>query len=1060
VTNYGREATEALAEELAAAKAADSLASVTVVVPSNTVGLSARRLLGGRPSTPDGSRGGIANVGFVTPFRLAELLGRRRSAEAGLAPLTNPVLAAAIREELAANPGFFAPVAGHVATETALVRCYAELSRARHETLDRIATVGSSRAFAVVDLFRRVRSRLEGYADEDVLVRCALGSVEHDRHLLDELGVVVVHLPQPCSPALADLLRAVLDRVPSRVVVGLTGATDADGPVRDLCGRLEVALGPTSPPAPSGATEILRVADPDEEVRAAVRRVVAAAESGVPLDRMGIFFPASGSYARMVHEHLVIAGIPHNGPPVRRLAGSVTGRTLLRLLDLVDGDLRRDEVVALVAGAPVRDATGHRAPGHHWDLLSRRAGVVRGPDEWAERLAAFSSEQRARAVEQEAEGRSEGAVRATRREAEEAEALARFVTDLAAALDPDGIPHGWSGRARWARALLAQVLGDEQVRARWPSPEADAADRVEVILERLAVLDAIEPDPSFDVFRRAVGVELEAPTARIGRFGEGVVCGSLGLGLGLDLDVVIALGMAEGTCPSPRREDSLLADADRELAVDGELALRTRDVHDQHRELLATIAAGRAERLLLSARGDHRTGRGRSPSRWLLDAASELRGGERVFTSTLGELGAEHGLTEVASFVAGTREATVHASIGDRDFARLLAWCERGGSVEGHPIASDAALAAGLAVQAARASSELTRWDGNLGGCGVPAPASGEVVSATRLEGWATCPFRYFLGSVLRLGAIEAPEQIAELSSLDRGRLVHEVLERFLAPIVARPVAQRLAPDERWPDAERDRLVQLADQVCAEYEAEGLTGKPLLWRIQREELVADLLGFLDADDGYRAMAGAVPEQVEMAFGFDDRAPVVITLPDGRELAFRGRADRVDRLADGSLRVLDYKTAKADRYKGLDVDPVLAGTCLQLPLYAAAARAQLGGDGAPGAGVTASAEYWFVTGKGGYTRLGYEVDGAVQQRFVEVLGEIAAGIEEGGFAATPGEHNSYFGTADNCRFCDFDALCPVDRVAFAEAKSGAPELARIEALVAQDTGVAPDREQRR
>nr|MDQ3352629.1 hypothetical protein [Actinomycetota bacterium] len=65
--SYGRPATDALANAITEVKSKGGpLAPVTVIVPSNIAGLYARRLLGGRS--------GLANVGFVTPFRFAELL--------------------------------------------------------------------------------------------------------------------------------------------------------------------------------------------------------------------------------------------------------------------------------------------------------------------------------------------------------------------------------------------------------------------------------------------------------------------------------------------------------------------------------------------------------------------------------------------------------------------------------------------------------------------------------------------------------------------------------------------------------------------------------------------------------------------------------------------------------------------------------------------------------------------------------------------------------------------------------------------------------------------------
>src|SRR5829696_1807061 len=64
---YGAPALERLDVLVREAQASDRLAPVTVVVPTNYVGVATRRALA--------SRGGIAAVTFLTVYRLAELLG-------------------------------------------------------------------------------------------------------------------------------------------------------------------------------------------------------------------------------------------------------------------------------------------------------------------------------------------------------------------------------------------------------------------------------------------------------------------------------------------------------------------------------------------------------------------------------------------------------------------------------------------------------------------------------------------------------------------------------------------------------------------------------------------------------------------------------------------------------------------------------------------------------------------------------------------------------------------------------------------------------------------------
>ncbi len=73
---YGRPAAEVLRAEIAGAKNGDPLAPVTVIVPSNHVGVAARRLLAsGRIGSVCGQGKGVAAVTFLTVYRLGELLG-------------------------------------------------------------------------------------------------------------------------------------------------------------------------------------------------------------------------------------------------------------------------------------------------------------------------------------------------------------------------------------------------------------------------------------------------------------------------------------------------------------------------------------------------------------------------------------------------------------------------------------------------------------------------------------------------------------------------------------------------------------------------------------------------------------------------------------------------------------------------------------------------------------------------------------------------------------------------------------------------------------------------
>ena len=107
--------------------------------------------------------------------------------------------------------------------------------------------------------------------------------------------------------------------------------------------------------------------------------------------------------------------------------------------------------------------------------------------------------------------------------------------------------------------------------------------------------------PSVEVFRRTLDGELETSLRRVGHLGDGVLVGHVSMAIGLDLDRVVVLGMAEGAFPPRRLEDSLLPDEERR-AAGGELALRAERVHDDHRQLLAAMAAAEPNDAVFSPR--------------------------------------------------------------------------------------------------------------------------------------------------------------------------------------------------------------------------------------------------------------------------------------------------------------------------------------------------------------------------------------------------------------------------------------------------------------------------
>lgn len=1008
-TRYGRDAAEALRSAVAAVKQDDPLAPVTVVVPSNHVGVSARRRLATAREGAVCSRGtGLAAVTFVTPYRLAELLGAATLAGAGRRPVSTPVLAAAMRNALRTQPGVFAPVAEHPATESALVDAYREL---RDLTPDALRTIASAsrRAHDVVRLHVAAREQLqrEWYDEEDLMVSSAEALERGER--VDELGAVVVYLPQRLSGHTIRVLDAAARHLDVHVLAGFTAEPGADAEITASLARLQAAH--TEPPrgdsldvVAAERTRIITTSDADDEVRAAVRAVVDAARAGTPLDRIAVLYASAEPYARIAHEQLDAAGIRTNGAAVVPVAARIAGRALLRLLALPDAGFRRQDVFAWLAGTSVVHA-GRPAPVAAWERLSREAAVVARTD-WDTRLDTLALDLETRAKAEAADPDVDDWIaRRHVRDAARARELRAFALELIADLDAAAArPRPWSDHARWGLGVLERVLGGPTRRDRWPDVERKAAERVELALHRLAALDAVEGPVGLDVFTRTLELELESDLGRIGRLGTGVLVGSIGMGVGLDLDlvVVLGLGLAEGSFPSPVRDDSLLPDREREGAR-GELVLATQRVERQHRELLATLATS-ARHVLGVPRGDLRRSRELVPSRWVVAIASRL-GGERVASQQLLQPGSPWA-SHISSFADGLR--TMCAPATDQEF-RLRALLAHAGE-----RFTDAVLTQATRVVDARRSDEFTAFDGNLGGLAIPSPVD-HATSATRLERWAKCPFDYFMHDVLHVERVENPEEELQMTPLVRGELVHRILEQFILEVLGRPAPERPAPDTPWSPADHERMRAIADELCDKYEAAGLAGRPIFWRRDRASIHADVDTFLTVDDERRRTERTRPIAAELAFGFDGAATVPVTLPDRRTLHFRGKADRVDLSDDGTIRIVDYKTGSRRDFKGLsEADPDQRGTRLQLVVYGLAARHHRGDLEAP-----VHAEYWFVSRRGEFAPVGYPVTDEVLRRVCATLGTIVSGIEAGVFPNHPNTVSSKPWV--DCDSCDPDGL---------------------------------------
>ncbi len=346
-----------------------------------------------------------------------------------------------------------------------------------------------------------------------------------------------------------------------------------------------------------------------------------------------------------------------------------------------------------------------------------------------------------------------------------------------------------------------------------------------------------------------------------------------------------------------------------------------------------------------------------------------------------------------------------------------------------------------------RASTAFTRFDGNLAQLAIPSPTAADViVSPTRLESWARSPHDYLMQQVLRVDIPELPEETYELSHLDRGSLVHSALDEFLREVLARPGGAP-APGAAWTAPDRARLREIAEVLCAQYEADGLTGRRVFWHRDRQRLLADLDRFLTRDGEERAEHGLTTIATELRFGFGaDSGPAVeVALSDGRTLRFRGAADRVDRRGRRDALGLRLQDRPAVRHRPRR--PHVG----RHPAPAARLRPR-GPSRIRHLQTEVGAAYWFVSARGEFKWAELELTDAVEARVDVVLRAIVDGIEHGVFPCRLDPPSSWHSSWRT--FADPDGRGTRDRYREWERKRAAPEVAAYVALAEPDEAEVP------
>jgi ATP-dependent helicase/DNAse subunit B len=703
-----------------------------------------------------------------------------------------------------------------------------------------------------------------------------------------------------------------------------------------------------------GAVELIEAPDRAAEVRAALRWLKARlVEDGLRPGVVALLARTVTAYRPYI---LQIAA--EFGLPVRLVGGSSlrTNPAIAALLDLIrlmlpgidDGAepaLPRRAVVeawrspyfdwsALPAGDALEPIGISPSDADTLDAVARWGRVIGGLSQWEEALdnlaahAGVAADGSLPEVEyDEEQGRPKGIP-----QGRAAQMLRGKFQRFIQRLTPPGGEHSYREFVQWLEELIGP--DPELQSSRFPSPEQPTALQVvarvrsgsETAERDLAALQALK-----DVLRGLVWAEealgigekvafpdffdelagaVEAATFQLaaipGR--SEIVVSDVVQARGVPFRAVAVLGLAEGEFPAVISEDAFLRDVDRErLRKDHDLPLEP-SIQSAEAEFFYETVTQPRERLLLTRPRLADNGSLWQASPFWEEVRRLVRAEPEMLTSESTPLP-----DQVASWPELMESLASHPG-----YSRVRDWVR-----QTEPLRQSAL---DLAAQVLHLRSGVTAsgYDGDLSeldGIFNQRFDADHTWSASRLESYRTCPFFFYVGSVL---ALEPREEPAEgLDARQLGTLYHGILEEvFRAPSVSDPT-------------DLEQLLEALPQVGAamlDAAPEKLGFRETAWWMQtRAEILENVRRSLEA---LSALPGDfVPYQHEAAFGLREQPQLIVREGDD-SFQLRGFIDRVDQSPDGRVRVIDYKTAGPWAYTK---KAVAEGKKLQLPLYALAAR---------------------------------------------------------------------------------------------------------------------------
>jgi len=388
-------------------------------------------------------------------------------------------------------------------------------------------------------------------------------------------------------------------------------------------------------------------------------------------------------------------------------------------------------------------------------------------------------------------------------------------------------------------------------------------------------------------------------------------------------DYVFLLGIKEGSFPGKFREDPILLDHEREqINVETSGTLKT--AKERNREVTGslemTIACAEKGWFGSFPAMDLISGDEEFPSFYLVDVVKQLEGKSAIsqdaYQDRLREVRVPWSLERAAQCL-DPLEWSLHHLMNDTK-----------GFID-HMMKKHGAPLAHVKTHSAYWGPRFNEYTGFIEMDGRKEPSDPCRFSATQLEGFMSCPYRWFIERRLAVRALEEPETLEKPGPMVIGSILHDVLETYMS-------------ETKDPKHDLKGLNRILTQAIKSEVAATGDIAPIYLEKLKKDLSALTGSFLEHTDEC-LRDGRKPMFFEFAFGTvhkenvqDDPVPLKI---GKHKILLSGSVDRIDIKGDSAF-ILDYKSSAPKNYKTVEF---MQGQRLQPALYAEAFMALKGKD---------------------------------------------------------------------------------------------------------------------